>query len=166
MPPLIDEKFDSRITTTGPSASIELKYIIRGSDDDVVITAALDAEAPGAVHDDGLAMYQRQHTLFRTCPYACTAANALREVDVGMLQARSVAASLARQRTLAVTSRVRLQLDAPRPKNQNRKPKQQRRGEYKYPFSVLRNVPEHEQSKFVSASGNDFMAIPSLHLLQ
>ncbi len=40
------EKFDSRASTTGPSASVELTYTIRGTDDDLVAKAQLLIDSP------------------------------------------------------------------------------------------------------------------------
>ncbi len=45
------EKFESRESTTGDSASVELTYIITGTDDDVAAKAALGATAPSTYDD-------------------------------------------------------------------------------------------------------------------
>ena len=46
MPVTVLEKFDSRASTTGPSASVELTYTIRGTDDDLVAKAQLLIDSP------------------------------------------------------------------------------------------------------------------------
>ena len=46
MPITIDEKFDSRETTIGENSSIELLYVIRGTDDDVIVKAVIAAVSP------------------------------------------------------------------------------------------------------------------------
>ena len=46
MPVAVLEKFDSRASTTGPSASVELTYTIRGTDDDLVAKAQLLIDSP------------------------------------------------------------------------------------------------------------------------
>lgn len=46
MPITVEEAFDSRRSGSGQSASAELLYIVRGTDDDLAARAALVAEAP------------------------------------------------------------------------------------------------------------------------
>jgi hypothetical protein len=48
MPVTVDEKFDSRLVTTGQNPSAELRYNIRGTNDDVEVRSALAAAAPAA----------------------------------------------------------------------------------------------------------------------
>ena len=43
----VEEAFDSRDSVTGENASVELRYIIRGTDDDVVAKTELGNTAPG-----------------------------------------------------------------------------------------------------------------------
>lgn len=46
MPIVIEERFESRSTVAGKSPSVELRYWIKGTDDDLAARAALEAEAP------------------------------------------------------------------------------------------------------------------------
>lgn len=46
MPITVEEKAKSRTITSGDSPSVELAYVIRGTDDDLAAKAALEAEAP------------------------------------------------------------------------------------------------------------------------
>ncbi len=46
MPIAVSEKWDSREGTTGESASTDLRYIIRGTDDDTAARDALVANSP------------------------------------------------------------------------------------------------------------------------
>lgn len=50
MPVTVDEKFESRQVTTGTSPAVELRYVIRGTNDDRVARAALVAGSP-ALYD-------------------------------------------------------------------------------------------------------------------
>ena len=50
MPITVEEKFDSRRVTRGQNDSVELAYLVRGTDDDVEAREALEAESP-PVHD-------------------------------------------------------------------------------------------------------------------
>ncbi|MBN2581477.1 MAG: hypothetical protein JXL80_00305 [Planctomycetes bacterium] len=52
MPVTVLEKFDSRASTTGANASVELTYTIRGTDDDTVAKAQLLIDSPATY--DGL----------------------------------------------------------------------------------------------------------------
>ena len=54
------------------------------------------AHAARAVHDHRLPVRERQHAVFGARAYARAAADALRQVDLGMLQARPMAAALLR----------------------------------------------------------------------
>jgi len=51
------ERFDSRESTTGSNASVNLRYIVKGTDSDIDAKAALAAEAPAFY--DGLARQSR-----------------------------------------------------------------------------------------------------------
>jgi len=46
MPVTVDEKFESRLVTTGQNPSAELRYNVRGTNDDVQARSALAAAAP------------------------------------------------------------------------------------------------------------------------
>ncbi len=46
MPVTVEEKFESRQVTTGTSPSVELRYNVRGTNDDVAARSALVAAAP------------------------------------------------------------------------------------------------------------------------
>ncbi|MCO6437263.1 MAG: hypothetical protein J5J06_09280 [Phycisphaerae bacterium] len=46
MPVEVVEKFDSRLVTTGANPSVELRYTIRGTNEDVEARNALVAESP------------------------------------------------------------------------------------------------------------------------
>ena len=46
MPVTVEEKWDSRETTLGESSSVDLRYLIRGTDDDVLAHQSLLAAAP------------------------------------------------------------------------------------------------------------------------
>ncbi len=48
MPVTVEEKFESRLVTTGQNPSAELRYNIRGTNDDVQARSALAAAAPAA----------------------------------------------------------------------------------------------------------------------
>lgn len=48
MPVTVEEKFESRLVTTGQNPSAELRYNIRGTNDDVQARSALSATAPAA----------------------------------------------------------------------------------------------------------------------
>ncbi len=50
MPVTVREKFQSRDSTTGDGAQVELAYIIEGTDDDVVAKTAMESDSPGS-HD-------------------------------------------------------------------------------------------------------------------
>ena len=50
MPATVDEKFESRLITTGANPAAELRYAVRGTDDDVEARAALEAASP-ALYD-------------------------------------------------------------------------------------------------------------------
>lgn len=50
MPVEVVEKFESRLVTTGTNPSVELRYTIRGTDDDVEARGALVANSP-ALYD-------------------------------------------------------------------------------------------------------------------
>ncbi len=52
MPVSVREKFESRESTTGTSAQVDLAYVVEGTDDDLVAKAALLAESPSSY--DGL----------------------------------------------------------------------------------------------------------------
>ncbi len=52
MPITVTEKFESRDSTTGSDASVELLYNVWGTDDDLAAKAALEAQAPATY--DGL----------------------------------------------------------------------------------------------------------------
>ena len=52
MPVTIEEKIESRQSTTGQNASVDLVYTVRGTDDDLVVKSTADTNSP---HDyDGL----------------------------------------------------------------------------------------------------------------
>lgn len=53
MPIVVEEKFDSRTSTTGANASVELKYIVFGTGSDLSAKSALGDESPETY--DGLA---------------------------------------------------------------------------------------------------------------
>ncbi len=52
MPITVEEKLESRQSTTGQNASVDLIYIVRGSDDDIQIKSAVDTNSPS--DHDGL----------------------------------------------------------------------------------------------------------------
>ena len=52
MPVTVEEKFESRTSTTGPNASIDLVYTARGSNDDLEVKTAIDSTSPASY--DGL----------------------------------------------------------------------------------------------------------------
>jgi hypothetical protein len=51
MPITVEEKYDSRQSTTGSNAQVTLTYIASGSDDDLAIKAAVEAFAPETYDD-------------------------------------------------------------------------------------------------------------------
>ncbi len=61
MPVTVEEKFESRLVTTGNSPSAELRYVIRGTNDDVEARSALAAAAPATfdVYGNGLTFIAR-----------------------------------------------------------------------------------------------------------
>ncbi len=52
MPIVVEEKFDSRVSTAGQSPSVELRYIVFGTSDDLAAKAELASESPSTY--DGL----------------------------------------------------------------------------------------------------------------
>ncbi len=46
MPISVAEKFDSRVSTSGQNASVELRYVVFGTDDDLAAKAELASESP------------------------------------------------------------------------------------------------------------------------
>lgn len=57
MPVTAEEKFESRLVTTGNNPSAELRYVIRGTNDDVQVRAALAATAPGTFDLNGNGLF-------------------------------------------------------------------------------------------------------------
>ena len=57
----VDEKFESRFVTTGQSPSIELRYIVRGTNDQQEVTSAVGGESPETydAYGSGLLFYPR-----------------------------------------------------------------------------------------------------------
>ena len=53
MPVTVEEKFESRRVNYGDRPSADLRYVIRGTDDDVVARLALQTFAPGAYNING-----------------------------------------------------------------------------------------------------------------
>lgn len=51
MPVTVSEKQESRVTRTGPNASLDLVYLAFGSDDQDEVVAAVEAVAPAAYND-------------------------------------------------------------------------------------------------------------------
>jgi hypothetical protein len=70
------------------------------------------ADAARAVHDHRLAVGQRQHPILRTRPHTGTAADAVGEVDLRVLQPRAMAAEFARLRPLGEGVAAVRELDA------------------------------------------------------
>ena len=48
MPVTVTEKFESRPTTIGRNSTVDLRYNVEGTEDDVEAYAALAAESPAA----------------------------------------------------------------------------------------------------------------------
>ena len=65
------------------------------------------------MNDNGLSERQRQDPVFRTRPYTGTTANALGQVDLGMLQAGTMTAAPLRFRTRREALFVAMELRAP-----------------------------------------------------
>ena len=51
MPVVIEEKFDSRLSVAGDSPSVELRYIVFGTSDDLVAKSELASASPSAYDD-------------------------------------------------------------------------------------------------------------------
>lgn len=62
MPVTVEEKFESRLVTTGQNPSAELRFNIRGTNDDVAARSALATTAPAAfdLHGTGLVFLPRE----------------------------------------------------------------------------------------------------------
>ena len=48
MPITVEEQFKSRFVTTGQNASVELRYVVMGTDDDAAAQSAVETEAPSS----------------------------------------------------------------------------------------------------------------------